>query len=118
MKHPDEQDTSSTILDYYCSNYMEMIQMDMMVDTISYVEWRFYGGYGTAGMNLVRPHHWLLHFREARTSLWVIVESFTECLENHQPPWVMYWDLTSGRLIGIDKNLGVILVRVGGHGYG
>ena len=42
----------------------------------------------------------------------MIVEDFTEWLSNGRTPWSVYQDMTSGRLIALDKKPGIIPVGV------
>ena len=56
---------------------------------------------------------WLLRFRAASGELRLIVYNFTEWLDNGWPPWAAYWSLMRGRLIALDKQLGIRPVGMG-----
>ena len=57
--------------------------------------------------------HWLLCFGALSSVLRLTVAYFTEWLGKGPPPWATYRALISGRLITLDKNPGIRLVRVG-----
>ena len=61
---------------------------------------------------MVSLKHWLLQFGAASRELRLIVGDFVEWLGNGRPPWDAYRDLMSGRLIALDKQPGIRLVRV------
>ena len=63
--------------------------------------------------DLLSLQHWLLQFGAASGELWLTVEDFVEWLGNGQPPWAAYSALMSGRIITVDKQPGVRMVRVG-----
>ena len=64
-------------------------------------------------INSVILQNWILCFGKASDELLMIVASFADWMENNRPPWVAYWYLITGRIIGIDKYTGIILVEVG-----
>ena len=49
---------------------------------------------------------------EDRKILHTSVETFVSCLANTIPPWAAYRTFMSGRLIALEKQPGVCLVRV------
>ena len=63
-------------------------------------------------MDLVSLQHWLLHFGAASRELWLIVADFVEWLGNEHPLWVDYRAMMSSRLITLNKQPGIRLVRV------
>ena len=55
---------------------------------------------------------WILKFREDSKRLYTIVETFVKWIANKIPPWAAYCAFMSCRIIALDKNLDVRLVRV------
>ena len=70
-------------------------------------------GDGLVWTDLVRLYHWIFHFNESSTDLWLVIALFLEWLEKHRPPWIEYWTFMARHIIGIDKLPGAHLVRVG-----
>ena len=111
-KHPNEWDPLFVILEYYIGPPLDMVHMDLMVDTVMDVSRRISEGVGTERIDPVRLHNWILCFCEASAEIWMIVSSFAEWTENQRTPWVEYWLSIAGRLIGLDKYPDVIMVEV------
>ena len=90
-----------------------MVPMDLTDYTVIEVTMSLSRGVGPGGTYSVSLQHWFIWFGEASGELRLIVAEFYACLENERSPWDAYRALMSGRLIGLDKNLGVRPVVVG-----
>ena len=70
------------------------------------------GGSGPGGTESEPLQGWLLKFVEDSKRLLTRVETLVEWLANKRPPYAAYCTFMSGRLIAIDKQPGMCLVRV------
>ena len=43
----------------------------------------------------------------------MIFKAFTEWVSNKQPPWVEFWALMVGRLVGLENHPDLIFIRFG-----
>ena len=87
--------------------------MELMVDTVIYVSRPISEGVGTGVINSVILQNWIFCFGEASDEPQMIVASFAGWMDDQQHPWVAYWYLITGRIIGLEKYTGTILVEVG-----
>ena len=99
-------------LDSYPGRPPDLTPVDITKNTVTAVAGRLSGGDGPGGAESVSLQHWLLRFGAASAELRLIVGEFVEWLGNGRPPWAAYRDLMSGRLIALDKQPGISLVRV------
>ena len=58
-------------------------------------------------------HGWLLKFVEYSKILRTSVETFFDWTSNHIPPWTSYSPFMSGRLVALNKRLGICPVGIG-----
>ena len=82
-------------------------------DVVSAVAGRLSGGAGPGGTDSVSLQHWLLRFGAARGELRLIVAEFGEWPSNGRPPRAAYHAMMSGRLIVLEKIIGIRLVGIG-----
>ena len=59
------------------------------------------------------PQGWVLKYGEDRKKLCTSVDIFVDYMFNQSPPWAAYRAFVSGRLIALNKQLGVCPVGVG-----
>ena len=57
------------------------------------------GRAGTGGIDLGDLQGWLLKFGDHTKKLLISVESFVDCLANHNPPWASSQEFIPGNLI-------------------
>ena len=112
-KHPEARPPTAASLDSYPDRPPELVPVDITNETVTLVAGRLSVGARPGGTDSVSFQHWLLHFGAASGELQMIVADFTKWLSNGRLPWAAYQATMSGRLIALDKQLGVRPVGVG-----
>ena len=90
-----------------------MVPVDITDDVVSAVAGRLSGGVGPGGTYYISLQNWLLRFGAASGELRLIVAEVGEWLSNGRTPWAAYRALMSGRLLALDKSLGLRPVGIG-----
>ena len=90
-----------------------MLPVNITDDTVTAVAGKLSGGARPGGTDLVSLQYWILRFGSISGELRLIVGDFTEWLGNWRTPWAAYRALMSSRLIVVDKQIGIRLVRLG-----
>ena len=94
------------VLDTYTGLPPGLVLLDITEDIVTEIVGRLSVGAGLGGADSVSLQYWLLIFGASSGYLRLTVADFSECIANRQPPWAAYRELTSGRLIALDKHPG------------
>ena len=90
----------------------DFISVGMAENVVESVVRKLLGIAVPSGMESEALHWWMLNFGDHRKKLHISVEIFVNWLANNIPPWYAYYAFMSGRLIALDKLLGIHLVGV------
>ena len=101
-KHPPERKPHFSTLEAH-KEMPVFSSMDMTEDVVKSVVRKRLGSTKHGGMDSESLQGWILKFGDHRKKLCISVEYFVDWLDNQKPPWAVYWEFMSGRLIVSDQ---------------
>jgi hypothetical protein len=89
------------------------VHLDITEHSVEKVAGRVSGSAGLGGTDAHALSHWLLKFGAASRRLRITLAGLSAWMASVFPPWAAYRALMAGRLLALDKSLGIRPIGVG-----